>query len=126
MDLKKYLIIINTVIVLSVLLYLLFLEKIEYNFFLVIPLVIVNYKITVRIIIALKELLLKADMFGMDINKRGTPLGEKKVPESLGLASLIAFVICCILLIAISKNKELNYNYLIIILSVTLTGFLVI
>lgn len=29
---------------------------------------------------------LKADLFGYDINKKGSEAGEKKIPESLGLA----------------------------------------
>ncbi len=40
---------------------------------------------------------LQAGLFGMDINKKGSREGEKKVPESLGLASGVVFLVrlCC-------------------------------
>eukprot|EP00873_Tetraselmis_striata_P037287 jgi/Tetstr1/457551/TSEL_044120.t1 len=37
-------------------------------------------------------------LFGYDINKKGTEAGEKKVPESLGLACGVVFLVCVILL----------------------------
>eukprot|EP00192_Tetraselmis_astigmatica_P012961 CAMPEP_0117655980 /NCGR_PEP_ID=MMETSP0804-20121206/4562_1 /TAXON_ID=1074897 /ORGANISM="Tetraselmis astigmatica, Strain CCMP880" /LENGTH=410 /DNA_ID=CAMNT_0005462355 /DNA_START=130 /DNA_END=1359 /DNA_ORIENTATION=- len=36
-------------------------------------------------------------LFGYDINKKGTVAGEKKVPESLGLAVGLVFLVCIIL-----------------------------
>lgn len=40
---------------------------------------------------------LKAGLFGLDINKKGSKEGEKKIPESLGLASGVIFLVCIIL-----------------------------
>eukprot|EP00951_Prasinocladus_malaysianus_P020168 scaffold164681_cov34-Prasinocladus_malaysianus.AAC.1 len=37
-------------------------------------------------------------LFGYDINKKGTEAGEKKIPESLGLAVGLVFLVCMILL----------------------------
>lgn len=36
---------------------------------------------------------MQAGLFGMDINKKGSREGEKKVPESLGLASGVVFLV---------------------------------
>lgn len=36
---------------------------------------------------------LRAGLFGLDINKKGSAAGEKKVPESLGLASGVVFLV---------------------------------
>lgn len=43
------------------------------------------------------HLWVQAGLFGMDINKKGSREGEKKVPESLGLASGVVFLVrqCC-------------------------------
>ncbi|KAK9917197.1 hypothetical protein WJX75_001761 [Coccomyxa subellipsoidea] len=45
----------------------------------------------------LKPIHLRRNLFGYDINKKGTPGGEKKVPESLGLAPGVVFLVCIIL-----------------------------
>lgn len=39
-----------------------------------------------------KDLVLNKGIFGMDINKRGTPAGEVKIPESCGVPCAIAFM----------------------------------
>ncbi|KAK9836140.1 hypothetical protein WJX81_004399 [Elliptochloris bilobata] len=44
-----------------------------------------------------KAYTLRANLFGMDINKRGTAMGAKKVPESLGLAPGVVFLVCIVL-----------------------------
>lgn len=36
----------------------------------------------------------QAGLYGMDINKKGTEAGEKKVPESLGLAVGVVYLVC--------------------------------
>lgn len=41
--------------------------------------------------------LLQAGLFGMDINKKGSKEGEKKVPESLGLAAGVVFLVSLLL-----------------------------
>ncbi len=38
-----------------------------------------SYLATVRLIPVIKEFNLKADLYGMDLNKKGSKLGEKKV-----------------------------------------------
>jgi len=47
---------------------------------------VVAYAATTRLVRIVKDLTLKRGMFGYDINKRGTPAGEVKVPEAAGLA----------------------------------------
>lgn len=52
---------------------------------------------TKRLVPIIRARTLKAGLGGMDINKRGTELGEKMVPESLGLASGCVFLVCIVL-----------------------------
>jgi UDP-N-acetylglucosamine--dolichyl-phosphate N-acetylglucosaminephosphotransferase len=47
---------------------------------------ILAYAATVRLVRVVKRATLKRGMFGYDINKRGTPAGDVKVPEAGGLA----------------------------------------
>lgn len=54
-------------------------------------------RVTARIIPVLKASTLRAGLSGKDINKRGTEAGEKPIPESLGLAPGIVFLVCIIL-----------------------------
>lgn len=49
--------------------------------------------ITNLIIPKLSQYMLKAEVFGYDINKKGSEQGEKKIPECIGFASAIAFVV---------------------------------
>mmetsp|Transcript_57975 Transcript_57975/g.118632 ORF Transcript_57975/g.118632 Transcript_57975/m.118632 type:complete len:388 (+) Transcript_57975:178-1341(+) len=53
--------------------------------------------ITDRLIPPVKILTLKAGLGGHDINKKGTPEGEKKVPESLGIVVGVVHMVCVIL-----------------------------
>jgi hypothetical protein len=48
---------------------------------------------TLHIVPLVSRYTLKAGLFGMDINKKGSREGEKKVPESLGLASGVVFLV---------------------------------
>lgn len=41
----------------------------------------------------LQPYMLKNDIFGYDINKKGSEMGEKKIPECMGFASAISFII---------------------------------
>ena len=43
-----------------------------------------------------KDYTLRAGMFGYDINKAGTEAGEKRVPEALGLAAGVAYLVCIV------------------------------
>lgn len=81
-----------------------------------------GFFVTLRLIPLLKPVMLRANLFGMDINKRGAPpdtpeqqtlgsqygaeyqantaagtkAGENKVPESMGLACGLVFLVCVI------------------------------
>ncbi|KAK9823783.1 hypothetical protein WJX72_005471 [[Myrmecia] bisecta] len=52
---------------------------------------------TKKVIPVLKTATLRANLFGYDINKKGSEQGEKKIPESLGLAPGVVFLVCIIL-----------------------------
>lgn len=54
-------------------------------------------EVTKRVIPLLKRYTLKSGLYGKDINKKGTEAGEKHIPESLGLAPGIVFLVCIIL-----------------------------
>lgn len=58
---------------------------------------IFGFYITKAVIPKVKGKFLKANLFGMDINKKGTEAGEKKIPESLGLISGVVFLVCIVL-----------------------------
>ena len=50
------------------------------------------YAATIRLVGVVQALTLKRGMFGYDINKRGTPEGEVRVPEAAGLAPASVFL----------------------------------
>ena len=52
------------------------------------------YVSTKRLVNVVQRLTLKRGMFGYDINKRGTPEGEVKVPEAVGLAPGCVYLVC--------------------------------
>ncbi|KAL6565231.1 hypothetical protein OROGR_002182 [Orobanche gracilis] len=56
-----------------------------------------GFFVTVRMIPVVSRYVLKAGISGYDINKKGTPHGNVKVPESLGLAVAPVFVVVVIL-----------------------------
>ena len=53
---------------------------------------ILSYFVTYKLIPFIKPFNLKANQFGMDINKRGTEAGEKKIPESMGIVPAVIFM----------------------------------
>lgn len=53
--------------------------------------------------------MLKKDIYGKDINKKGSEMGNKKIPECVGFAAAIAFIL--ISLIASLLIKILQYYY---------------
>jgi len=63
---------------------------------------LLTYLIADRLIPAIAQFMLKNNIFGYDINKKGSPMGEKKIPECVGFASAVAFVmvamIACLLI----------------------------
>lgn len=50
------------------------------------------YRVTLYGIGVFKDIAIKNDIFGMDINKRGTPGGEIKIPETCGTICAVAFI----------------------------------
>ena len=70
------------------------------------------YVATKRLVGVVQRLTLKRGMFGYDINKRGTPAGEVKVPEAAGLAPAAVFLAsltvlqCVHLLVGGEEAKE--------------------
>ncbi|KAI4381528.1 hypothetical protein MLD38_007593 [Melastoma candidum] len=56
-----------------------------------------GYFATVRLIPVASRYVLRRNLFGYDINKKGTPQGSVKVPESLGIVVGIVFLVLAIL-----------------------------
>ena len=52
---------------------------------------------THRLIPVVARATLRKGLFGRDINKRGTPAGERPIPESLGLATGLVHIVCIVL-----------------------------
>ncbi|KAG8099177.1 hypothetical protein GUJ93_ZPchr0013g37765 [Zizania palustris] len=56
-----------------------------------------GFLVVLRLIPVAARYLLRRGMFGRDINKRGLPLGEIRVPESLGIVVGIVYLVIAIL-----------------------------
>ncbi|KAG5555792.1 hypothetical protein RHGRI_006436 [Rhododendron griersonianum] len=56
-----------------------------------------GFFLTLALIPVASRYLLRRNLFGYDINKKGTPQGSVKVPESLGIAVGIVFLVLAIL-----------------------------
>eukprot|EP00493_Phyllostaurus_siculus_P000705 UN00710 len=54
----------------------------------------VSFSATKLVVPHVKQFTLKANLFGKDINKRGTPAGTNKIPESLGNTTAALIYIC--------------------------------
>ncbi|XP_045812386.1 UDP-N-acetylglucosamine--dolichyl-phosphate N-acetylglucosaminephosphotransferase-like [Trifolium pratense] len=67
-----------------------------------------GFFVTVRMIPVVSKLLLKRGIYGYDINKKGTPSGKVKVPESLGIVVVTVFSVVVIL--SQSSNFTANSN----------------
>jgi UDP-N-acetylglucosamine--dolichyl-phosphate N-acetylglucosaminephosphotransferase len=52
----------------------------------------IGWVLTNQFIHRLKVFMLRAEVFGLDINKKGSEAGEKPIPECVGFASAIAFL----------------------------------
>ncbi|XP_058723990.1 uncharacterized protein LOC131595613 [Vicia villosa] len=83
---------------------------------------------TVRMIPVASRYVLKRNLFGFDINKKGTPQGNIKVPESLGIVVGIVFLVVTILFqyfnFTADSNWLVEYNAaLACICFMTLLGF---
>lgn len=75
-----------------------------------------GFAVTKRAIPLLKGPLVRAGLSGLDINKKGTAAGEKRVPESMGLASGVVFLICIVLF------QQLHYHDVASVLHLTANG----
>ncbi|MBA0587800.1 hypothetical protein Gorai_000921, partial [Gossypium raimondii] len=58
---------------------------------------VTGFFLTQRMIPVASRYVLKRGLFGFDINKKGTPQGTVKVPESLGIVVGIVFLVLAIL-----------------------------
>ncbi len=58
---------------------------------------ILGFFATKSVIPLIKKFTLRAGLSGRDINKKGSKEGEKDIPESLGLAPGVVFLVCLIL-----------------------------
>ncbi|XP_057546225.1 uncharacterized protein LOC130825164 [Amaranthus tricolor] len=56
-----------------------------------------GFLLTVRLIPVASRYVIRRNLFGFDINKKGTPQGNVKVPESLGIVVGIVFLVVAIL-----------------------------
>ena len=54
------------------------------------------YRLTLRLLPTVEAKALKRNMYGYDLNKRGAPLGETRVPESGGLAAGCAYAMALV------------------------------
>ncbi|XP_074268166.1 uncharacterized protein LOC141591661 isoform X1 [Silene latifolia] len=58
---------------------------------------VAGFSVTVKLIPVASRYVIRRNLFGFDINKRGTPQGLIKVPESLGIVIGIVFLLVAIL-----------------------------
>ncbi|KAL3841209.1 hypothetical protein ACJIZ3_025800 [Penstemon smallii] len=73
----------------------------------------IGFLITVRMIPVASKYVLRRNLFGYDINKKGTPDGSIKVPESLGIVVGIVFLVVAILFLfnyTPDSNWLVEYN----------------
>lgn len=72
---------------------------------------ILMYLFTKRVIPLIMPMCLKVDLFGYDINKRGTKEGEVKVPETLGLVPAVLYIIFMFLGLLYTKFFRPDYVF---------------
>ncbi|OAY43240.1 UDP-N-acetylglucosamine--dolichyl-phosphate N-acetylglucosaminephosphotransferase [Manihot esculenta] len=87
-----------------------------------------GFFLTVKMIPVASRYVLRRNLFGYDINKKGTPQGTVKVPESLGIVVGIVFLVLAILFqyfnFTADSNWLVEYNAaLACICFMTLLGF---
>ncbi|KAG0501051.1 hypothetical protein HPP92_001123 [Vanilla planifolia] len=87
-----------------------------------------GFVVVIRIIPVAARYLMKRNLFGYDINKKGTPQGHIKVPESLGIVIAIVYLVIAILFqhfnFTADSNWLVEYNAaLACICFMTLLGF---
>ncbi|XP_024369052.1 uncharacterized protein [Physcomitrium patens] len=74
---------------------------------------VVGFGGTILLIPVASKYVLRRNMFGYDINKRGSAAGKVKVPESLGLVSGIVFLVVAILFqhFIFSQENSISDSY---------------
>ncbi|PIN05518.1 UDP-N-acetylglucosamine--dolichyl-phosphate N-acetylglucosaminephosphotransferase [Handroanthus impetiginosus] len=70
---------------------------------------IIGFFITVKLIPVASKYVLRRNLFGYDINKKGTPDGSIKVPESLGIVVGIVFLVVTILFQYFNFTADSNW-----------------
>lgn len=82
--------------------------------------------LTLNLIPVVREMALKAEIFGMDINKRGTEGGTHKIPEALGIVPGTVFLMASIVGLVYSKSmgNDFMVAHITSILCVSLMIFL--
>ncbi|EXB93955.1 UDP-N-acetylglucosamine--dolichyl-phosphate N-acetylglucosaminephosphotransferase [Morus notabilis] len=68
-----------------------------------------GFFVTVKLIPVASRYVLRRNLFGYDINKKGTPQGTVKVPESLGIAIGIVFMVLAILFQYFNFTADSNW-----------------
>lgn len=71
---------------------------------------ILGFLVTKRVVPVLKASLVRAGLSGLDINKKGTEAGEKRVPESMGLASGVVFLVSVMLCLPVLGRRCTCYD----------------
>nr|XP_017251491.1 PREDICTED: UDP-N-acetylglucosamine--dolichyl-phosphate N-acetylglucosaminephosphotransferase-like isoform X2 [Daucus carota subsp. sativus] len=70
---------------------------------------IFGFFVTIRLIPVASKYLLRRNMFGYDINKKGTPQGSVHVPESLGIVVAAVFLVVAILFQYFNFTSDSNW-----------------
>ncbi|EOY09110.1 PREDICTED: UDP-N-acetylglucosamine--dolichyl-phosphate N-acetylglucosaminephosphotransferase [Theobroma cacao] len=70
---------------------------------------VAGFFLTQRMIPVASRYVLKRNLFGFDINKKGTPQGTVKVPESLGIVVGIVFLVLAILFQYFNFTADSNW-----------------
>ncbi|XP_077240165.1 uncharacterized protein LOC143881064 [Tasmannia lanceolata] len=68
-----------------------------------------GFFVTVRLIPVASSYLLRRNLFGYDINKKGTPQGSVKVPETLGIVVGIVYLVIAILFQHFNFTSDSNW-----------------
>ncbi|GAB4843899.1 hypothetical protein Ancab_013863 [Ancistrocladus abbreviatus] len=68
-----------------------------------------GFLFTIKLIPVASRYVLRRNLFGYDINKKGTPQGSIKVPESLGIAVGIVFLVLAILFQYFNFTADSNW-----------------
>ncbi|XP_050944182.1 uncharacterized protein LOC103491155 isoform X1 [Cucumis melo] len=70
---------------------------------------LVGFFVTLRMIPVASRYVIRRNLFGYDINKRGTPQGAVKVPESLGIVVGISFLVLAIVFQYFNFTSDSNW-----------------